>query len=162
MINLHVILVTASTYYRRCDDVKDCEDDSDENDCEIVYVPENYKKEPTTLMNGSINYIYTKVTIIKFNSIDKSGVLEITLTIQMRWRDPRLTYLNIMDKGQTGGGYEKDISNEKQDELWLPLDNVVQRNAVIGDVLKETITFVRVIVGDNATSPLPENAIEGT
>ena len=44
---------------------------------------------------------------------------------------------------------------------WLPLDNVVQRNAVIGDVLKETITFVRVIVGDNATSTLPENTIEG-
>ena len=147
--------------YRRCDDVKDCEDDSDEMDCEIVYVPENYKKEPTKRLDDSINYIYTKVTILKFDSIDKSGVLDITLTIQMRWRDPRLTYLNIMDEGQTGGGYEKDISVEKQADLWLPLDNIVQRNAVIGDVLQETITFVRVIVGDNATAPLPKNAVEG-
>ena len=79
----------------------------------------------------------------------------------MRWRDPRLTYLNIMDEGQTGGGDEKDISVEKQAELWLPLNYIVQRNAVIGDVLEGTNTFVRVIVGDNATTPVPANAVEG-
>ena len=147
--------------YRRCDDVKDCEDDSDEKNCEVVFVPENYKKEPTRRLDYSINNIYTKVTILKFDSIDKSGVLDITLTIQMRWRDPRLTYLNIMDEGQINGGYEKDISVEKQGDLWLPLDNIVQRNAVIGEVLLGKITFVRVIVGDNATAPVPANAVEG-
>ena len=124
-------------------------------------MPENYKKEPTKRLDDSINYIYTKVTILKFDNIDNSGFLDMTLTIQMRWRDPRLTYLNIMDEGQISGGYEKDISVKKQGDLWLPLDNIVQRNAVIGEVLLGKITFVRVIVGDNATAPVPANAVEG-
>ena len=79
----------------------------------------------------------------------------------MMWKDPRLIYLNIMDEGQTEGGYEKDISVETQDKLWLPLNNIIQTNAVIGEVHEEAITFVRVIVGANATAPSNEYAIEG-
>ena len=149
--------------FRRCDDIQNCDDNSDEHNCEIVDVPDNYKKEPTNQKNGSISFIHTKVRITKFNSIKKSGDLEITLTIEMRWRDRRLTFLNIMDEGQAKGGNEKDISTEKQNDIWLPLDSVVQKNAVIGDVIgeEESITFVRVIVNDNATAPSTDRAIEG-
>ena len=149
--------------YHRCDDHQDCADNSDEDNCEIVDVPDNYRKEPVQQNNGSISLIHTKVLITKFNSIKKSGDLEISLTIRMRWRDPRLTFLNIVDEDQHSGGKEKDISIEKQKALWLPLDNIVQKNAVIGDVIgqEESITFVRVIVGGNATAPSTENAVEG-
>ena len=74
--------------------------------------------------------------------------MELTINIEMTWRDDKLTFLNIMDQGSVNVTNTKDVSSYKQSKLWLPLDRIVHENAVIGQILSGTNAF-RVRVATN-------------
>ena len=90
--------------YKRCDDVNDCDDDSDENNCTIVKLEEDYRRgDPPKLSGNEINYLETTVEIKRIDSIDLNGIMTLTASITIRWKDPRMEFLNIRDKEFSSG-----------------------------------------------------------
>ena len=90
-----------------------------------------------------INLIEISMNIKTIDNIDLEGIMTLTSTITVEWRDPRLEFLNIRD-GAEGLENVKAISYSLWDQLWLPLDNIVYENAVIGQI-DEGLTYLYVI-----------------
>ena len=90
--------------YKRCDDINDCDDASDENNCTIVKLEEDYRRgDPPKLSNNEINYLETTVEIKRIDSIDLNGIMTLTASITIRWKDPRMEFLNIRDREFSSG-----------------------------------------------------------
>ena len=90
--------------YKRCDDVNDCDDASDENNCTIVKLEEDYRRgDPPKLAGNEINYLETTVEIKRIDRIDLNGIMTLTASITIRWKDPRMEFLNIRDKEFSSG-----------------------------------------------------------
>ena len=90
--------------YKRCDDINDCDDASDENNCTIVKLEEDYRRgDPPKLSVNEINYLETSVEIKRIDSIDLNGIMTLTASITIRWKDPRMEFLNIRDKEFSSG-----------------------------------------------------------
>ena len=132
---------------RRCDEIMDCDDGSDETDCRLIDMPTSYlqAQHPPTTESGKIT-IYTHVDITDIHHIDTIN-MHITLTtkIHMKWKDPRLMFLNpFVDK-------KNIVSEEYSQQMWLPTGQLILTNAIIGEVKKDTNKQVLVY------SQIPEN-----
>ena len=126
---------------RRCDEVQDCDDGSDEMDCRLIDMPASYMKEhqPPPQHQGSTIQIRTHVHITNVHKIDTINML-VTLTtkLHMKWKDPRLMYLNPRI------GKENIVSEEKTQKIWLPTDQMILTNAIIGEIERDPRIKVRV------------------
>ena len=129
---------------RRCDEVEDCADSSDEIDCRLIDMPDSYERKnypPPTSQNGNI-LIDTHVDITNVHRIDTINML-ITLTtkIHMRWKDPRLKFFN------PGMNKNNIVSQENAQKMWIPTDQLILTNAIIGEIRKDPINRVQVFPG---------------
>ena len=116
---------------KRCDENKDCLDGSDENHCSLVSVPVWYKKNnpPDQKIPNTALDIRTQITIMKIDYISTIDMMVgLTLKIRMKWHDGRLTFWN------PNTNHDNVLSNDAGLQLWLPLDNLIHNNAVIGEV----------------------------
>ena len=129
---------------RRCDEIKDCEDQSDEIDCNLIDMPTSYVKThypPPTSKGGEI-LLFTDVEITNVHLIDTIN-MHITLTtkIHMRWKDPRLKFFN------PGMNKNNIVSQENAQKMWIPTDQLILTNAIIGEIRKDPINRVQVFPG---------------
>lgn len=89
---------------KRCDNLQDCEDNSDEEDCTIITPIEGYNLlEPPQLVN-SLSNLFTTVEIVQFDEIDNmQSKLTLTLDITISWTEPRIIakYLPEYDNTST-------------------------------------------------------------
>ena len=89
---------------KRCDNLQDCEDNSDEEDCTIITPVEGYNLlEPPQLVNRLSNLL-TTVEILQFDEIDNmQSKLTLTLDITISWTEPRIyaKYLPEYDNTST-------------------------------------------------------------
>ena len=140
---------------RRCNQVKDCKDGSDEDDCELIRIPNNYNKiqaPGNTDEQQSPLPIQTKLHIIHVDMINTARMLlGLTIEITMKWADSRLTFANLNRRKKN------PVPKYIVDQLWLPLDNVIQENAVIGKIYRDDIQRVFVTPVAN---PIPLNRLE--
>ena len=114
----------------RCDQVLDCDDESDEVDCHIVLLKESYRKAgpPVELKteNGTHNVIPAKVkvslTILDISSIrEADNEIDIKFTAELNWTETRATYHNLKVNATQNTLEPKDI-----ERLWIP--NLIYRN----------------------------------
>lgn len=125
---------------QRCDQTYDCKDRSDEEDCVLVRIPDNYNKIQAPKNEETPLKIVTQITILNVDMIDTVTMLVgITLEIKMKWNDNRLTFANL------NRDRKNPVSEEIVQKLWLPLDNIIHENAVIGKVHPDDIRRIFVV-----------------
>ena len=81
---------------KRCNGVNDCVDSSDESQCKILDQLTDYNANVLTAASGEPANVTFFAEIFNINNIDdKSGQVVVTLTLELRWNDFRLNFLNL-------------------------------------------------------------------
>lgn len=103
----------------RCDTVANCKDQTDEEDCDIVDLPQGYLKHvpPINFKNENLPLpINITVTIVRFvNVIDYKHTVELEIAVTVKWQDSRLTFNNLKKQSVRNALEEREM-----DKLWKP------------------------------------------
>ena len=103
----------------RCDDKTDCYDETDEDDCSLVKLNTQYKKElvPPPKGNSLRLGVNISVDIESVGKIDiVGGVIEIVYKLRRTWYDSRLMFQNL----KTDNEHNK-IKTENIKDFWFPV-----------------------------------------
>ena len=108
----------------RCNQMPDCEDDSDEMDCRILVLKKGYNKRVPpigktgraikTLKPVPVSISLTLYKVVAIEEEDHS--IELQFQISLEWKENRATYHNL--KLET---YLNALSLDEINTLWLPL-----------------------------------------
>ena len=101
----------------------------------MVEIPPSYIKVSIPKKKKSSNEstpIKTHILVESINLIDTTEmVMELTIKITMKWTDGRLIFRNLPNSTKSL------VPSRIADQLWLPLDNVVHDNAMIGKIHRD-------------------------
>ena len=112
-------------------------------ECYLVDIPSSYNKilSPGGYgrnEDGPVN-LTIKVNILSVDSVDEINMqIGITFDLQIEWSDDRLTFINMDTKRKT------KVSVESAEHLWLPSENIIHENAVVGEVIENNHRVIRV------------------
>ena len=104
-----------------CNNVRDCEDNSDEEDCSlVVFPPHKYRRHlpPVQVNNGvkeklGINVSFTVIDIIDIN--EEQFSIDIYFSLLLKWFDKNLQFSFLKTLSA-----ENSLSSELSEEIWLP------------------------------------------
>ena len=141
--------------YKRCDNRKDCDDGSDEDECKLLQIPESYDKSLPPEMSDEVerpNEIFIQVDVINVDIVDTVAmVVGLTVEFVLKWKDHKVNYENLQ-KFKNERGSVKIIPNQEKNKIWIPLPELVHDNAVIGET--EVVDFFKLGV-QVQNEPLP-------
>ena len=146
---------TCVDIFKRCDHKKDCDDGSDEEDCTMLRIPESYDKSLPPELGDDVekpNDIYTQVRVINVDSINTvTMVVELTIELTLKWRDHDINYENVKNSKEEGNTF-KIIPIHEKDKIWLPFQELVHDNAIIGET-KSVIFYQLGVEVENDPEP---------
>ena len=120
---------------KRCNKVNDCNDNSDEEECNLVKLSKSYDKIRSPVKFGTdsnpVN-LTTQVTILNVDKIDALH-MQIGLTFEalIKWHDDRLSFENIELNRKNL------LPTEIANKLWLPCENIIHDNAILGKIIED-------------------------
>ena len=135
--------------------MKDCKDESDEQDCKRMIIPGYYDRaKPAELpqkleMANPLN-IQVKIKNIDFvNTISMS--VGLTIELSVTWRDYQLTYFNLL---HSEGAFNdtKGVNSHYYEKIWLPIPMIEHENAVIGNIKEDKNMYIQI---QPVTKPKP-------
>ena len=102
---------------KRCNQLPDCRDDSDEKSCQILVLKEGYNmRVPPIKADQKPVDVSVSMDLLKLVDINEEDYsIEIQFEIQMKWKENRATYQNLKDKDSLNALPKKDF-----EMLWLP------------------------------------------
>ena len=133
---------------KRCNDIVDCADESDEYECKDVDIPQTYDKlkPPISSSNESL-HVNIQIIIKNINQINtEKMMIDVSLEIKMGWKDSRLMFRNLPPLDGL-----KLIKPEISNKLWLPHDNLIYDNAIVGEL--DIAPDMQVSLKTNSTPP---------
>ena len=107
-----------------CDNRDHCEDGSDEERCDKIFLDEKYDKSipPEVSDNNPLHpkfyrsSINTKIEILDVTDVDQTtGTFSVFLHLEMEWRDNKLKFAFLKEDY-----YENDVNDTMKEKLWLP------------------------------------------
>ena len=139
------------TMEERCDQFSDCDDESDEVDCNILVFKNNYNKRipPVTssnTMKRTMVPVQVNISITLFKILDMietHHTIDFQFEITLEWRENRVVYQNLKKESSMNALSTNDIQ-----QLWLPnviYDNTDQKEMTRLGALWEWVTPVTVI-----------------
>ena len=102
---------------KRCDQIPDCRDKSDEKGCKLIVIEESYNKNIPPI-SSSIQQVKVDVSIdlLKLVRINEEvNSIEFQFTITLKWKESRATYYNLKQKESQNILMQEDV-----ERLWLP------------------------------------------
>ena len=115
----------------RCDKEEHCQDGSDEHFCELADIPSAYNvaNAPVSRNEGYPLGIGIVIDIENIDSIDTVNmILAVTMKLTVQWYDKVLLFSNLTPDTNNL------IPKEKMSLLWTPLNDIIQENAIIGEI----------------------------
>ena len=108
----------------RCDQLPQCEDESDEQNCKVLVLQHGYNKRvPPLVANGEKNIerkilpMKVSLTLQKVVAIEEDDhSISFKFTIDLMWRENRVTYENLKNDSKNNM-----LTQEEINMLWLPL-----------------------------------------
>ena len=131
---------------KRCDEKMDCNDGSDEKHCHLIDIPSSYSRPdaPDSPVGNIPLTIDMQNRIISIDSIDTMNmIVTITMEVTLKWFDKRLVFSNP-EISKTNL-----ITKDQTEMIWTPLREIINENAIIGEVMYDNEFSVKV----NATYP---------
>ena len=132
---------------QRCDQVSNCLDESDENNCVTVVVKDNYNKKiapftfdkkSNTIIPVNVDISMDVIDVLRIIEVDQE--FELKLSLSMEWYDSRIIYHNLKETRSANVPTTEEVR-----KLWLPFvifDNTKQNEATVLDG-NTKITFTR-------------------
>ena len=97
-------------------------DESDENDCKMLAMKENYNKKIAPIEYDYVNSkvvpanVYVSMVVLDVLSISEVDLVYVLkFRILMNWYDSRLTYHNLKEEQSLNS-----LSSEEIDKIWIP------------------------------------------
>ncbi|XP_066980309.1 uncharacterized protein [Macrobrachium rosenbergii] len=103
---------------KRCDMRVDCSDQSDETTCSLLSIPAGYMANipPPPITRNEPLHILVEINIMSFPSIKTEALaFQTSLQLKLRWKDTRLTYLNLKNDSSLNVLTESAVS-----QVWKP------------------------------------------
>ena len=105
---------------QRCDQLPDCRDESDEQNCNILVLKEGYNKNVVPMISnqGRKEMVNVSISIDLLKLVDikeKDYSIKIQFSITLDWMENRATYQNLKLDKSLNALTQNDI-----DKLWLP------------------------------------------
>ena len=134
----------------RCDQLANCRDESDEDNCQLLMLKNNYNnKVPPITTVSPTNFtivpapVFVSISLMKIVSIEEvSHMITLQFEIVLNWNEVRATYQNL--KFETSLNALTDVEAHK---LWLPyaiFDNTDDKEAVqLDEDIKTTLVVSR-------------------
>jgi hypothetical protein len=133
----------------RCDQVLDCQDESDEVDCKTVVLKKSYRKTAPpvkTVRNNNVRKVTPASVQVSLTLLDISAIreaeneIDIKFSTELEWNETRATYYNLKMNRSLNTLETSDIS------LWIP--KLIYRNNKDNDdtrsgLIKSNIMIVR-------------------
>ena len=133
-----------------CDGISDCNDKSDELNCQLIRFDATYSKnQPPLSLNAkrnkkklSVHIKMNKMSVLGLNEIN--SLMKLQLELQVKWMDPRMKFANLK-----AGEQRNVLSSEQKQKLWVPslifANNKKKMKAAFG-----TDSFGNIILNENA------------
>jgi hypothetical protein len=103
---------------KRCDEMSNCDDSSDENNCKTIRFDEDrYRKEKPpvqcsgkqTPVSKSLTSILVDISILSLGSFEELGMtFKSRVVVVLMWFDNRLEFVNLKAAKARGNGIGKD------------------------------------------------------
>lgn len=105
-------------FFIRCDGYYDCKDESDEDKCNKISVPNTYLSYvPAPPSKGQlladINISVDIVSVLDLIEVD--SVMTVIFKLTLRWRDSRVTFRNLKDKS-----FLNMVGRDDASKIWYP------------------------------------------
>ena len=101
---------------QRCDQLPDCRDESDENNCKILMLKNGYNKKVPPINSSDPVNVSVSMNVLKLVDINEDDYsIEIQFEITMRWKENRATYQNLKQRDSLNALTQNDFES-----LWLP------------------------------------------
>ena len=109
---------------QRCDQLPDCDDESDEMGCKLVVLKDSYNKGvppisaksalDRTIVPASVGVSIVLMEVVSIDEVDHS--IQLQFEVILSWIENRATYLNLKKETALNKLKEKEVQ-----QLWLPL-----------------------------------------
>ena len=130
---------------QRCDQIINCQDGSDEDNCKILEMRSNYNKRIPPFLFDSVNNkivpanVSVSIIILSFvNSAEVEHLFTLKFVFVMRWYDHRIKFYNLKLRRSDNALTVEDIG-----KLWIPniiFSSTLANEAVIGT--KDTVLTI--------------------